>query len=56
MVGLYFWTLCPKVERRKHEIFDTQAVCSTVKRAAVKMKEGGTDAGGSNAENNRSCH
>ncbi len=46
-----FWTRCPEAERREHEIFTTSAACPAPGRnSSKKRKEGGTDAGRSNAE------
>lgn len=45
-----------KSGKEQDEIFDTSAVCSTlVLREELTDNQGGTDAGGSNTENNRPC-
>ena len=42
--------------KEQNEIFNTSAVCSTlVLREELTENQGGTDAGGSNTENNRPC-
>ena len=42
--------------KEQNEIFNTSAVCSTlVLQEELTDNQGGTDAGGSNTENNRPC-
>lgn len=54
----FFIAFGQSVQKRKeqNEIFNTSAVCSTlVLREELTDNQGGTDAGGSNTENNRPC-